>query len=419
MISLKKVCLCIVVLVVIFSACASPQQADGYDSDISAEEYAAEAETEVVDTPTDIEPDITEVNDTTETKEPGFFGDIDAHSVPLRMSSPSRGFSNFFDRSDYRSTYVGGYFYPAPALGGVYRFCTVQDRGRWHIPDEHNPPPDPALHLSVDGIFFRPTPHGYIITDNSRESISLIDRDTGAILRHISRPWYEKPFGGIVDVAGDLSSTLFSYQRTYLMPDSCIPDFTYLQEIYTMNGVFLMEYPSMVSRQIMPGDYVYTSVRLVNDDSMVVAIRIGDNIEGDQLVLYDIQTGEFRVVRDMPHTDILFNEIPRIFNYWVIYNYGFYDVRQGRWVDVDLPRWRRENGGLRYWPTRYTVSHAGLVYYFNTDDNLMELNPQTGQERFIGYSIEGAADIRWMRSDCPNAIVGHIFMSGVYRFEVE
>jgi len=378
----------------ILSACASPL----YDSSVNTGESTMGSEI-----------DYNQAN-TTDTdnamaipKEPVFFGEIHAHGFPTSLSSPNKGFSPFFYKTDYRSIYFDGFFYPAPALNGVYRFCTTQDR-QWNIQDIDGQaiPPDPARHLDVDGVFIRPTLYGYIVV-KSGESVKLIDRDTGAVLRRIDisqdtrHPFlyrHSSPEGAskwISDVTSDLSALL-----------------------YIRNGVFLMEYPGTASRQIMPEGYRYLFVRFANNERLVMANRVGEGIDGTQLVSHDMESGEFRVVLEVPNPQPMMGVVTLwTLNYWAIHYTGFYDIRQDRFVEVNLPL---PNDHI-FTPSPYIVSYKGLVYFFDNTGNLMEFDPQTGQQIFTGYSMEKDTGWSWwMESDCPNSIIAYV--SGVYRFEV-
>ena len=433
---MKKLLLCIAFLVLILSACQSATtpptiEANNQITSASGEPVldtpvdTGELELEVVDTPADIEQSIVASHDATpRARVPGFFGDLHAGQLYPLTSENSRGFSG---TSVNRGIYISGFFYPVPARGSVYGFSATQTISpTLRTADGAYISPNPTYHLNIDGVFIRPTPSGYIVI-NIGESIKHIGRDTCSALRQMSIPqnitypplnfFTMGAYRVIRDVTNDLSAILYVYQE--------VGEYFVDWQNAAMNGVFLMEYPDMISRQIMPEGYNYHSVRFVNNGRMVMAYRFGGG--GLQLVSYDTENGEFRVVLPIMLDGTSFGNL-QILNYWAMHGNGFFDIRQNRVVELSLPVLHLNVDGIDTTETvPYTISYAGLVYFFDSDNNLIELNPQTGQQSLTGYSIGSPGTeiqvMSWMRSDCPSTIIAWFrirgeYPTGIYRFEV-
>ena len=429
--NMKRICLCLISFAFILSACANTQQPDLPQDDISncstpTEEYTKELKPETIDTPAGIEQGIVESYDVVnQEQDTGFLGDIHAGQLYPLTSENSRGFSG---TSVNKGIYINGFFYPVPARGSVYGFSanqTISPTPRTSYGAYIGP--NPTYHLNIDGVFIRPTLSGYIVV-NSSESMKHIDRDTGSVLHQINIPqnitypplnfFMTGAYRVIRDVTDDLSAVLYVYQE--------VGEYFADWQNAAMNGVFLMEYPDMASRQIMPEGYFYHSVRFVNNDKMVMAYRFGGG--GLRLVSYDMESGEFRVVLAIEPGGTSFGNL-KILNYWAMHHNGFYDIRQSRMVELSLPELQLNIDGVDITENvPYTISYAGLVYFFNSDNDLVELNPQTGQERLAGYSMGSPTEteiqmMSWLRSDCPNTLIAWFLIrgeypSGVYRFEI-
>ena len=116
-------------------------------------------------------------------------------------------------------------------------------------------------------------------------------------------------YRAIWDVINDLSAVLYVYQE--------VGEYFVDRQNSPANGVFLIEYPGMTSRRIMPEGYFYRSVRFANNGRMIMAYRFGEGLAGAQLVICDMEIGEFHVVLAIEPDGISFGNLQILNGSWL------------------------------------------------------------------------------------------------------